>query len=77
MSLLLRREEPQSRCHSLGRARDDRTVAIPFARALDRLQVDPWQKASPFDLTKAIAAVDRLIEEQEVELPEFDRFGRT
>ena len=45
--------------------------------ALDRLQVDPWQKASPFDLTKAIAAVDRLIEDQEVELPEFDRFGRT
>ena len=44
---------------------------------LDRLQTDPWQEATPFDLTGAIAAVDRLIEEKQVELPEFDRFGRT
>lgn len=44
---------------------------------LDRLQSDPWQDATPFDLTNAIAVVDRLLEEQKVELPEFDRFGRT
>jgi len=44
---------------------------------LDRLQVDAWSDASPLDLTPAIATVDRLIEEQNVELPEFDRFGRT
>lgn len=44
---------------------------------LDRLQADPWLDATPFDLTGAIAAVDRLVEEQKVELPEFDRFGRT
>jgi DNA primase len=44
---------------------------------LDRLQADPWHEATPFDLTDAIAAVDQLIEEQQVELPEFDRFGRT
>ena len=44
---------------------------------LDRLATDPWKDAQPFDLTDAIAAVDRLVEEQNVELPEFDRFGRT
>jgi bifunctional non-homologous end joining protein LigD len=44
---------------------------------LDRLDVDAWPDATPFDLTGAIASVDRLIEEQNVELPEFDRFGRT
>ena len=44
---------------------------------LDRLDNDPWQDAEPFDLSDAIAAVDRLVEEQNVELPEFDRFGRT
>jgi DNA primase len=44
---------------------------------LDRLVADPWHDARPFDLTKAIATVDRIVEEQSVELPEFDRFGRT
>ena len=44
---------------------------------LTRLESDPWQEATPFDLTVAIATVDRLIDEEGVELPEFDRFGRT
>jgi bifunctional non-homologous end joining protein LigD len=74
------------------RPRDGAPIAMPIAwedlqrtepsqftlRAdLDRLQGDPWLDATPFDLTDAIAAVDHLIEDQEVELPEFDRFGRT
>jgi bifunctional non-homologous end joining protein LigD len=74
------------------RPRDRAPIAMPIAwgeleetepsqfklRAdLDRLQADPWHNATPFDLTDAIAAVDLLIEEQAVELPEFDRFGRT
>lgn len=44
---------------------------------VDRLAADPWHDAIPFDLTRAVAAVDRIVEEQSVELPEFDRFGRT
>ena len=44
---------------------------------LDRLAADPWADADPFDLAPATAAVDRMIEEESVELPEFDRFGRT
>ena len=44
---------------------------------LDRLATDPWQDATDFDLSPAVAAVDRLLEDQKVELPEFDRFGRT
>jgi bifunctional non-homologous end joining protein LigD len=74
------------------RPRDGAPIAMPIAwedlhrtepsqfklRAdLDRLQADPWHDAAPFDLTTAVAAVDQLVEEQEVELPEFDRFGRT
>ena len=74
------------------RPRDGAPIAMPIAwdelettepsqfrlrEGLDRLQADPWREATPFDLTGAIAAVDRLIEDQEVELPEFDRFGRT
>ena len=48
------------------RLRDDR----------DRLASDPWQDAIDFDLSGAVAAVDRLLEDEKVELPEFDRFGR-
>jgi bifunctional non-homologous end joining protein LigD len=74
------------------RPRDGAPIAMPIAweeleetepsqfklRAdLDRLQADPWHDATPLDLNDAIAAVDRLLEEQELELPEFDRFGRT
>lgn len=74
------------------RPRDGAPIAMPIAwedlqrtepsqftlRAdLDRLQGDPWHDATPFDLTDAVAAVERLVEDQEVELPEFDRFGRT
>ena len=74
------------------RPRDGAPIAMPIAWKeldttepsqfrlrddLDRLQTDPWHEATPFDLTEAVAAVDRLIEEQQVELPEFDRFGRT
>jgi bifunctional non-homologous end joining protein LigD len=44
---------------------------------LDRLASDPWEDAIDFDLSGAVAAVDRLLEDEKVELPEFDRFGRT
>jgi bifunctional non-homologous end joining protein LigD len=44
---------------------------------LDRLESDPWSESVPFDLTDAITAVRTLVEEQSIELPEFDRFGRT
>ena len=44
---------------------------------LDRLEIDPWADALPFDLTDAVATVERTLDEQKVELPEFDRFGRT
>jgi bifunctional non-homologous end joining protein LigD len=73
------------------RPREGATIALPIAwdelettepsqfrlrEDLDRLLSDPWHDAAPFDLTEGVAAVDRLIEEQEMELPEFDRFGR-
>lgn len=73
------------------RPRDGAPIAMPIAwedlpqtepsqfklrTDLDRLHADPWRDAVPFDLTNAIAAVDHLIVEQEVKLPEFDRFGR-
>ncbi len=44
---------------------------------LDQLETNPWADALPFDLTDAVAAVERIVVEQKVELPEFDRFGRT
>lgn len=74
------------------RPREGAPIAIPIAwdelettkpnqfrlrEDLDRLKADPWQDATPFDLTDAIAAVDHLIDEQEIDLPEFDRFGRS
>ncbi|MGH8957688.1 MAG: non-homologous end-joining DNA ligase [Acidimicrobiia bacterium] len=41
------------------------------------LSEDPWARAMPVDLTAAVAAVDELIARAGVDLPEFDRFGRT
>ncbi|MGH8924136.1 MAG: non-homologous end-joining DNA ligase [Acidimicrobiia bacterium] len=38
---------------------------------------DPWAEAAPLDLTPAVAAVEDLIAQSGVDLPEFDRFGRT
>lgn len=74
------------------RPRDGAPIAMPIAWEdlqrtepsqfklrgdLDRLREDPWPDATPFDLAEAVAAVDRLIVDEGVELPDFDRFGRT
>ena len=42
----------------------------------ERLAIDPWEGAEPFDLTDALTAIDSLVAEQGIELPKFDRFGR-
>lgn len=44
--------------------------------AEDRLAADPWERAAPVDLTDALSAVDSLLAEREIDLPQFDRFGR-
>jgi bifunctional non-homologous end joining protein LigD len=42
----------------------------------DRLATDPWEGATPVDLTDACSAVDSLVAERDIDLPKFDRFGR-
>jgi bifunctional non-homologous end joining protein LigD len=42
----------------------------------ERLASDPWHDQQPFDLSAAVAAMEQLLKEGGVELPEFDRFGR-
>ncbi len=42
----------------------------------DRLGTDLWRGAEPVDLTDALSAVDSLVAERGIELPQFDRFGR-
>ena len=41
------------------------------------LGADPWAEASPVDLAPPVECMDELIEELAIDLPEFDRFGRT
>lgn len=42
----------------------------------DRLATDPWEGATPIDLSDAFSAVNSLVTEREIDLPKFDRFGR-
>jgi bifunctional non-homologous end joining protein LigD len=41
------------------------------------LDANPWAAAEPIDLVPAVAAMEEMIARTGVDLPEFDRFGRT
>ena len=41
------------------------------------LAADPWAEATAIDLAPAVAAMEKMIVGSGVDLPEFDRFGRT
>jgi bifunctional non-homologous end joining protein LigD len=45
--------------------------------AMERLADDPWDDPQPFDLSDAVGVMDSMLDESGVELPDFDRFGRS
>ena len=47
-----------------------------LADAAERLAENPWQDTAPQDLTQAVATIASMLEEHEIDLPAFDRFGR-
>lgn len=55
----------------------DSTMPDGFRLRQFELGDDPWAQAEPIDLAPAVATIEELIAQAGVDLPEFDRFGRT
>lgn len=41
------------------------------------ISIDPWSTATPVDIAAAVKRMEEMITQSGVDLPEFDRFGRT
>ncbi|HJU51466.1 MAG TPA: non-homologous end-joining DNA ligase [Acidimicrobiia bacterium] len=53
------------------------TAPDQFRLRAFEFDASPWAAAKPIDLAPAVAAMEEMIVRSGVELPEFDRFGRT
>ena len=55
----------------------DSTMPDGFRLRHFELVDDPWARAQPIDLAPVVAAIEELITRFDLDLPNFDRFGRT